>query len=206
MRGSKSSAACSARRARSIFSSGDRSCPVGSARSRSGSGGCASSAASGSPASSSGLVIRASDTASSTSRPTDSRLRSEVEAAATDCPTNTRSARRCSRACLTVSTWPRRTRAEKACASTMKASAAVAPFVVARARRSASRSSIRPACPRRSCRRSGSSAAPRPRAPTARPCRRCRRPRRAAGRSRRGRSGSAPPGRCRSGSHPSPAP
>src|SRR6059036_3574129 len=68
-----------------------------------------------------------SDTASSTSRATDSRERSEVEAAATEWPTNTRRARCCSRACFTVSTWPSLTCAENDWSSTTKASADVAP-------------------------------------------------------------------------------
>src|SRR5580765_18453 len=69
-----------------------------------------------------------------------SRERSEVDAAATDLPTNTRRAMCCSRACLTVSTWPRRTWAENDWSSTTNASAAVAPFRVACFRRSARRS------------------------------------------------------------------
>ena len=72
-------------------------------------------------------MTRASDTASSTRRAIDSRERSDVEAAATDLPTKTRSAMCCSRACLTVSTWPRRTWAENDWSATTKASAAVAP-------------------------------------------------------------------------------
>src|SRR4029453_17183851 len=85
----------------------------------------------------------ARETASSTSRVIASALRSDVEAAATDLPTKPRSAMWWSRACLTVSTCPRRTWAEKALFCTTNASAAVAPLRVACARRSARRSRMR---------------------------------------------------------------
>ena len=111
MRGSTARAAASPRRARSIFSSGEMSWPVASCRSSCGTD-RASSEESGRPESSSGAVMRASDTASSTSRPSDSRDRSDVEAAATEWPTKTRSDRCCSREWVTVSTWPSRTRVE----------------------------------------------------------------------------------------------
>src|SRR6266567_643784 len=141
MRGSTARAAASPRRANSILSSGERSWPVGSSRSRAGTA-LASSDASGKPPSSSGAVMRASDTASSTSRSTEAREKSDVDAAAADLPEKTRSERCCSRACLTVSTRPSLTWAEKALSSTRKASAAVAPRSFARLRTSPRRSSI----------------------------------------------------------------
>ena len=71
--------------------------------------------------------MRASDTASSTSRSTESRERSEVDAAATDLPTKTRRDRCCSRAYLTVSTCPRRTWAENDWSADHEGVADVAP-------------------------------------------------------------------------------
>ena len=185
MRGSVSRAAVSARRAISIFSSGAMSAAA-SSRSRSGTR-AISAPGSGSPACGSSAVILASAVASSTTRSRDSRERSEVEAAAEARPANTRSESRCSLEWWSVSISPIRTDVAKRRSSTRKPSAAVAPRWTARASTSTRRSSFIPRCPRRSCRRRGSSEGRRPPAPTGRPCRRCPPPRRAADRARRGR-------------------
>src|SRR5881628_758479 len=130
MRGSLSSAAASARRAISIFSSGERSSLL-SSRSRSGTRSI-NAEGSGSPACGSSAVILASAVASSTTRSRDSRERSEVDAAADARPAKTRRARRCSREWLRVSISPIRTDAPKRLSSTRKPSAAVAPRCAAR--------------------------------------------------------------------------
>src|SRR5574337_834979 len=141
MRGSAANAAASARSASLIFSSGERRWPSGSSRSRAGSVE-EYSPGSGSPARGSGAVRRASATASSTRRFTDSRERSEVEAEAEALPRKTRSARRCSRAWATVSTFPMRTWTVEWRSSTRYASASEAPRCLARSRSPVKRSRI----------------------------------------------------------------
>ncbi len=187
MRGSVSRAAVSARRAISIFSSGAMSA-ASSSRSSAGTRSI-SVRGSGRPACGSSAVILASAVASSTTRSRDSRERSEVEAAADARPANTRSERRCSLEWLSVSISPIRTDVAKRRSSTRKPSAAVAPRSTARASTLTRSSSFIPRCPRRSCRRRGSSGGPRPPAPIGRPCRRCRRLRPASGHAPRGRRG-----------------
>src|SRR5262245_47756002 len=97
-------------------------------------------AGSGSPACGSSAVIFASAVASSTTRSSDSRDRSDVDAAAEARPAKTRKERRCSREWLMFSISRMRTETLKWLSSTRKPSAAVAPRCAARLRTETSRS------------------------------------------------------------------
>ena len=150
MRASRPRAAVSAAWASAMRASMDvpRSSGAASSRSRP----CQSSAnpPSGSPATGSGAVQRASPTASSAMRSTAAGERSLVEVMAerrpSPLPTRARMPSTCSRACTTVSVTSPRTLASSESLSTSTASTASAPFCFAVARARSITEALIPRC------------------------------------------------------------